>query len=60
MTAGTRFQPRIVECVAWAVPDPGVSLEELEAKLRVAGNLILEIDRAGNQIKVLHVKPEDE
>lgn len=60
MIAETRFQPRIVECIAYAVPGPGMTLDELEAKLREAGNSVLEVDREKNQIKVLHLKPEDE
>lgn len=44
-----------VETIIWAVPRPGLSLEQLILKLNQQGFSVLEIDDANNRIKVSHI-----
>lgn len=47
-----------VECVIWAVPAPDVSLGRLASIMQRVGNRVLEVDHAGNRLKVAHYRED--
>lgn len=55
----TGFGIEQIETIAWATPD-GISLDVLIEKMTSLGNTILEIDRLGNRLKLLHVVDKKE
>lgn len=44
-----------VETIVWAIPSPGVTLDELIIKLTDLGYSILEVDRENYRLQVLHI-----
>lgn len=44
-----------IECVGWAFPAPGCTLDMLITEVQIAGMDVLEIDRPRNRVKLMHV-----
>lgn len=51
----TGFGIEQIETIAWATPREGLSLDDLIEKMISLGNPIIEVDRLGNRIKLLHI-----
>lgn len=60
LKGNTRFGIEQIETIVWATPREGLSLDELIEKMPSLGNTVLEIDRPGNRIKLLHVVDKKE
>lgn len=54
LNGNTGFGIEQIETIAWATP-AGISLDDLIEKMASLGNTVLEIDRSGNRIKLLHI-----
>jgi len=47
-----------IEVFAWATPAEGWTLDELISEMARLGNTVLEVDRDGNRLKLLHVETD--
>lgn len=59
LSGNTGFGIEQIEIIAWATPE-GTSLDDLIEKMTSLGNTILEIDRPGNRLKLLHIVDKKE